>query len=43
MNDAMMLAHKRLSLPAIPYSSQARGYFDKIAAGTLDPFTRRPL
>jgi aryl-alcohol dehydrogenase-like predicted oxidoreductase len=39
MNDAMMLAHKRLNLAAIPYSSQARGYFDKVAAGTLDAVT----
>ncbi|MHB2167664.1 aldo/keto reductase [Alsobacter sp. R-9] len=39
MNDAMMLAHKRLSLPAIPYSSQARGFFDKFAAGQVDAVT----
>jgi aryl-alcohol dehydrogenase-like predicted oxidoreductase len=39
MNDAMMQAHKRLNLPAIPYSSQARGYFDKVDAGTLDAVT----
>lgn len=39
MNGAMMLAHKRLNLTAIPYSSQARGYFDKVEAGTLDAVT----
>lgn len=39
MNAAMLEVHRRLGLPAIPYSSQARGYFDKVADGALDAVT----
>ncbi len=39
MNAEMMLTHRRLNLTAIPYSSQARGFFDKVAANSLDAVT----
>lgn len=38
--DAGMLAwHRQTGTAAIPYSAQARGYFDKLAAGRVDPAT----
>jgi aryl-alcohol dehydrogenase-like predicted oxidoreductase len=33
--------HERTSLAATPYTSQAKGYFDKLLAGTLDAATTR--
>jgi aryl-alcohol dehydrogenase-like predicted oxidoreductase len=39
MNEALYTVHRRLGLPAIPYSSQAKGYFDKAATGTIDEIT----
>lgn len=36
MDGAMLALHRRTGLPAVPYSAQAKGYFDKLAAGTLD-------
>lgn len=36
MDEAMLALHRRTGLPAVPYSAQAKGYFDKLAAGTLD-------
>jgi aryl-alcohol dehydrogenase-like predicted oxidoreductase len=40
--DAGMIAwHRRIGAAAIPYSSQARGFFDKFARGPIDPATAR--
>lgn len=36
MDAALLDLHRRTGLAAIPYSSQAKGYFDKVIAGTLD-------
>jgi len=36
MDGAMVDFHRRTALTAIPYSSQAKGYFDKVAAGTAE-------
>ena len=33
MDDAMLAYHAETGLAAIPYSSQAKGYFDKLATG----------
>lgn len=33
MNDEMLAFHEETALPALPYSSQANGYFQKIADG----------
>ena len=40
MDDAMIGWHRRSGAAAIPYSAQARGYFDKIGTGALDDATR---
>lgn len=34
MDGAMLAFHRQHGMAAIPYSSQAKGYFDKVAAGT---------
>lgn len=40
--DARMVAlHRRYELPAIPYSAQAKGYFDKLKRAALDAATER--
>ncbi|QYK42682.1 MAG: aldo/keto reductase [Paracoccaceae bacterium] len=40
--DVGMLAfHAQTGLPLVPYSAQARGYFDKLTAGRLDAATAR--
>jgi aryl-alcohol dehydrogenase-like predicted oxidoreductase len=39
MDAAMFHLHARTGLAAVPYSTQAKGYFDKRAAGTLDART----
>ena len=36
MDEGMIDWHRRTGAAAIPYSAQARGYFDKVSAGTLD-------
>lgn len=36
MDAAMTAAHRLWGMAAIPYSAQAKGYFDKVAAGALD-------
>lgn len=36
VDAGMIAAHRAWGLAAIPYSAQAKGYFDKVAAGTLD-------
>jgi aryl-alcohol dehydrogenase-like predicted oxidoreductase len=36
MDEATLALHRRTGLPAVPYSAQAKGYFSKLAAGTLD-------
>lgn len=41
MNEPMLVVHRRLGLTAIPYSSQAKGYFDKQAGGSVDDVTAR--
>lgn len=41
MDAAMVRWHRKTGVAAIPYSAQARGYFDKLASGTLDPATAR--
>lgn len=40
MDAAMVAFHRRTGMAAIPYSAQAKGYFDKVAAG-LDEATAR--
>ena len=37
----MLAFHQDTGLAAIPYSAQAKGYFDKVASGALDPATAR--
>lgn len=39
MDRDMFAWHQEHSIVAIPYSSQARGYFDKVASGRLDEGT----
>jgi aryl-alcohol dehydrogenase-like predicted oxidoreductase len=41
MDDGMLAWHRTSGAAAVPYSSQARGYFDKLAANALDPVTAR--
>lgn len=41
MDAAMMAFHRRTGLAAVPYSAQAKGYFDKAEAGRLDEATAR--
>ena len=40
MDPGMVAFHRRTRLTAVPYSAQARGYFDKVA-GAMDPATAR--
>lgn len=39
MDDRAFAWHERSGTVAVPYSPQARGYFDKVAAGRLDEAT----
>jgi aryl-alcohol dehydrogenase-like predicted oxidoreductase len=41
MDDAMLAFHRESGMPVIPYSSQAKGYFDKAVAGAVDDVTAR--
>ncbi|MET0743758.1 MAG: aldo/keto reductase [Microvirga sp.] len=41
MDEAMLDWHARNRIAAIPYSAQAKGYFDKVGAGALDEATAR--
>jgi aryl-alcohol dehydrogenase-like predicted oxidoreductase len=44
MDSALYSLHRQINLAAIPYASQANGYFQRLAAGTLDampPASRR--
>lgn len=41
MDDDLFAFHRRTRLPAVPYSAQAKGYFDKALAGSLDEATGR--
>lgn len=41
MDGAMIRWHEETGIAAIPYSAQAKGYFDKLGAGTLDAATGR--
>lgn len=41
MNEPLYTVHRRLGLAAIPYSSQAKGYFDKAIAGSVDDITAK--
>ncbi|MCP8938413.1 aldo/keto reductase [Alsobacter sp. SYSU M60028] len=41
MDADMRSFHEESGLPVIPYSSQAKGYFDKIGAAALDDITAR--
>lgn len=41
MDAAMIDWHRASGAAAIPYSSQARGYFDKLANGSVDAVTSR--
>jgi len=41
MDAEMTRWHEETGIAAIPYSAQAKGYFDKLAAGTLDAATAR--
>ncbi|WP_293861431.1 aldo/keto reductase [uncultured Alsobacter sp.] len=41
MNEALYTVHRRLGLAAIPYSSQAKGYFDKALGGAVDDITAK--
>ena len=41
MDDTMLAFHKTSGMPVIPYSSQAKGYFDKAVAGAIDDVTAR--
>jgi aryl-alcohol dehydrogenase-like predicted oxidoreductase len=39
MDAAMIALHQRTGLAAVPYSAQAKGYFDKLNRGALDEDT----
>lgn len=41
MDPDMIAWHHETGIAAIPYSTQAKGYFDKLTAGTLDAATAR--
>jgi aryl-alcohol dehydrogenase-like predicted oxidoreductase len=39
MDDETFAWHRETGTALIPYSAQARGYFDKVAGGSIDPAT----
>ena len=41
MDEAMLDWHVRNRIAAVPYSAQAKGYFDKVMSGALDEVTAR--